>query len=183
MLSKFNAQLRVLVTRFLIAVLALGFCFSFASRTNAANVTVNVDYNNPRQNIEGFGASVTWVANDIDSFSSPKQTQILDLLYKTSQPGAGLSWVRVGSFLCNYNPSPGVFDWNYWGIQSGMRWLQRVNAAYGVNKYVVSSWSPPAWMKDNNSCTNGGHVLPAQLCKSRGTEDPMAKQRESATRF
>src|SRR5205085_3440670 len=56
-------------------------------------------------------------------------------------------------------PSPGVYDWNYWGIQSGMRWLQRVNASYGVNRYMVSSWSPPAWMKDNNSCTNGGHVL------------------------
>jgi glucuronoarabinoxylan endo-1,4-beta-xylanase len=25
---------------------------------------------------------------------------------------------------------------------------------------MVSTWSPPAWMKDNNSCTNGGHVLP-----------------------
>ena len=132
------------------------------SPLKAANVTVNVDYNNPRQTIEGFGAAATWVANDIDAFSPAKQTQILDLLYNTSQPGAGLSWVRVGSFLCNYNPSPGVFDWNYWGIQSGMRWLQRVNAAYGVNRYVISSWSPPAWMKDNNSCTNGGHVLPAQ---------------------
>ncbi len=98
----------------------------------------------------------------VSAVSPAKQMQILDLLYNTSQPTAGLSWVRVGSFLCNYNPSPGVFDWNFWGIQSGMRWLQRVNAAYGVNKYVVSSWSPPAWMKDNNSCTNGGHVLPAQ---------------------
>jgi len=172
--------MRSFVTRFLIVVIAL---LGATSPSKAANVTVNVDYNNPRQTIEGFGASVTWVANDIDAFSPAKQTQILDLLYNTSQPSAGLSWVRVGSFLCNYNPSPGVFDWNFWGIQSGMRWLQRVNAAYGVNKYVVSSWSPPAWMKDNNSCTNGGHVLPAQLCKSRGTEDPMAKQRESATRF
>jgi glucuronoarabinoxylan endo-1,4-beta-xylanase len=162
MRSTFNTQLRVLLTRFLIVILALGICLGLPLRANAANVTVNVDYNNPRQAIEGFGASVTWVANDIDAFSPAKQTQILDLLYKTSQPGAGLSWVRVGSFLCNYNPSPGVFDWNYWGIQSGMRWLQRVNAAYGVNKYMVSSWSPPAWMKDNNSCTNGGHVLPAQ---------------------
>ena len=154
--------MKVFVTRFLIAVMALGFYVGFPSPSKAANVTVNVNYNSPQQTLEGFGASVTWVANDIDSFSPAKQTQILDLLYKTSQPSAGLSWVRVGSFLCNYNPSPGVFDWNFWGIQSGMRWLQRVNTAYGVNKYVVSSWSPPAWMKDNNSCTNGGHVLPAQ---------------------
>jgi glucuronoarabinoxylan endo-1,4-beta-xylanase len=151
--------MRSFITQFLIVVIVV---FGATSPSRAANVTVNVDYNNPRQTIEGFGASATWVANDIDAFSPAKQTQILDLLYNTSQPGAGLSWVRVGSFLCNFNPSPGVFDWNYWGIQSGMRWLQRVNAAYGVNKYVVSSWSPPAWMKDNNSCTNGGHVLPAQ---------------------
>ena len=146
-----------LVSRCLIFILALGFCTTI---TKAANVSVNVDYTSPRQTVEGFGASVTWIANDLDSFSPATQTQILDLLYKTSQPGAGLSWVRVGSFLCNYNPSPGVYDWNYWGIQSGMRWLQRVNAAYGVSRYMVSSWSPPAWMKDNNSCTNGGHVLP-----------------------
>ena len=151
--------MRTIITRYLIVVIVF---LGLPLPSKAANVTVNVDYNNPRQTIEGFGASATWVANDIDSFSPAKQTQILDLLYKTSQPGAGLSWVRVGSFLCNFNPSPGVFDWNYWGIQSGMRWLQRVNASYGVNKYVVSSWSPPAWMKDNNSCTNGGHVLPAQ---------------------
>jgi glucuronoarabinoxylan endo-1,4-beta-xylanase len=135
--------------------MTLVFC---AGTSNAASVTVNVDYTNQRQTVEGFGASVTWVANDLDAFSPAKQSQILELLYDTTKPGAGLSWVRVGSFLCDYNPSPGVFDWNFWGIQSGMRWLQRVNASYGVNKYVVSTWSPPAWMKDNNSCINGGHV-------------------------
>ena len=146
--------------RFVSQLLILAMLGFYTSVAKAANVSVNVDYTNQRQMVEGFGASATWVANDLDSFSPATQTQILDLLYKTSQPGAGLSWVRVGSFLCNYNPSPGVYDWNYWGIQSGMRWLQRVNAAYGVNRYMVSSWSPPAWMKDNNSCTNGGHVLP-----------------------
>lgn len=147
--------MRNFVSRFLIAMLMLSF---YANVSKGANVTVNVDYTNQRQTVEGFGASVTWVANDLDAFSPAKQTQILELLYDTTKPGAGLSWVRVGSFLCDYNPSPGVFDWNFWGIQSGMRWLQRVNTAYGVNKYVVSTWSPPAWMKDNNSCTNGGHV-------------------------
>ena len=141
-------------------IVSLGLLIVAPLSTNAANVSVNINYTNPRQTVEGFGASVTWVANDLDSFSPAKQTQILELLYDASKPGAGLSWVRVGSFLCDYNPSPGVFDWNHWGIQSGMRWLQRVNAAYGVNKYMVSSWSPPGWMKDNNSCTNGGHVLP-----------------------
>jgi glucuronoarabinoxylan endo-1,4-beta-xylanase len=150
---------RRFVSRLLALALALGCCVGTPAPTQAANVTVSVDYNNPKQTVEGFGASVTWVANDLAKFSAAKQTQILDLLYNTSQAGAGLSWVRVGSFLCEYNTSPGVYDWNYWGIQSEMSWLQRVNAAYGVNRYMVSSWSPPAFMKDNNSCTGGGHVL------------------------
>ena len=147
--------MRIFVSRFLIVSITFVL---YAGTSKAANVTVNVDYTNQRQTVEGFGASATWVANDLDAFSPAKQAQILELLYDTSKPGAGLSWVRVGSFLCDYNPAPGVFDWNFWGIQSGMRWLQRVNASYGVNKYVVSTWSPPAWMKDNNSCINGGHV-------------------------
>jgi len=86
---------RTFTTRFLIVVLVLSFYVGFPSPSKAANVTVNVNYNNPQQTLEGFGASVTWVANDIDSFSAAKQTQILDLLYKTSQPGAGLSCRRV----------------------------------------------------------------------------------------
>jgi glucuronoarabinoxylan endo-1,4-beta-xylanase len=160
---RFNGRPRAaqrFVSRCLIVTLALCSYAGAAAPARAANVTVNVDYNSPQQTLEGFGASATWVANDIEKFSAAKQTQILDLLYKTSQPGAALSWVRVGSFLCDFNPAPGVYDWNHWGIQSEMRWLQRVNAGYGVNRYMVSTWSPPAWMKDNNSCTNGGHVLP-----------------------
>jgi glucuronoarabinoxylan endo-1,4-beta-xylanase len=139
-------------------VLTLALCSYAGVPARAANVNANVDYNAPRQAFEGFGASTTWVANDLDKFSAAKQAQILELLYDASKPGAALSWVRVGTFLCDFNPSPGVYDWNHWGIQSQMRWLQRVNAAYGVNRYMVSTWSPPAWMKDNNSCTNGGHV-------------------------
>lgn len=155
-----SAAAKRFVSRCLVLMLALCPYVGAPAPARAANVTANVDYNSPRQTVEGFGASATWVANDIDKFSAAKQTQILDLLYKTSQPGAALSWVRVGSFLCNFNPAPGVYDWNHWGIQSEMRWLQRVNTAYGVNRYMVSTWSPPAWMKDNNSCINGGHVLP-----------------------
>ena len=130
---------RRFVGRCLVLTLALGSYAGAPGHARAANVTVNVNYNSPQQTFEGFGASATWVANDIDKFSPAKQTQMLDLLYDPSKPGAALSWVRVGSFLCDFNPSPGVYDWNHWGIQSGMRWLQRVNASYGVNRYMVST--------------------------------------------
>ena len=58
--------------------ISLGLFLNAAMPSKAANVSVNVDYTSQRQTIEGFGASVTWVANDIDSFSPAKQTQIFD---------------------------------------------------------------------------------------------------------
>ena len=151
---------KCLVSHSLILTIALGFFVGLAGPVKAANVTVNVDYTSPRQTLEGFGASVTWVANDLDSFSAAKQTQILDLLYDTSKPGAGLSWVRVGSFLCNYNPSPGVYDWNYWGIQSGMRWLQRVNDLTGTN--------PPATVTPYRTSASENQVQLSAISVSAG---------------
>ena len=147
------------ISRCLILLLVLGSYLGMPAPSRAANVSVTVNYNSPKQTVEGFGASINWVANDFEQFSAAKQTQILDLLYNTAQAGAGLSWIRVGTFLCDYNPSPGVYNWNHWGIQTEMRWIQRVYTAYGVDRYLVSTWTPPAWMKDNGSCTNGGHVL------------------------
>src|ERR1051325_4787881 len=114
--SRFNGRpsaAKRFVSRSLILLLLLGSYAGAPRPARAANVTVNEDYNAPRQTLEGFGASVTSPADALDKFSAARQTQILDLLYKTSAPGAALSWVRVGSFLCQYNTAPGVYDWNY----------------------------------------------------------------------
>jgi len=37
---------------------------------------------------------------------------------------------------------------------------QAIAAAGGHLRLFVSPWSPPAWMKDNNSVTDGGHLKP-----------------------
>ena len=127
------------------------------SASRAANVTVNVDYTNQRQTVEGFGASATWVANDLDAFSPAKQAQILELLYDTSKPGAGLSWVRVGSFLwttirCGSLRLEllGHSEWHAMAAAS-----ERNIRREQVRRLNLE---PTRWMKDNNSCINGGHV-------------------------
>jgi O-glycosyl hydrolase len=38
-------------------------------RAHAASATVTVDYSKPKQTIAGFGASITWVAGDLNSFA------------------------------------------------------------------------------------------------------------------
>ena len=124
--------------------------------------TVIVDYAKPLQTVDGFGAAITWVANDFANFSAANQTAILDALYNTNVPSAGLSWIRVGTMLCQFNPSPGVYNFNDPLIQTEMSWVNRVSAAYGVTNVMASTWTPPAWMKSNGSCSNGGSMLPAR---------------------
>ncbi len=129
-----------------------------------AQTTVTVNYAQPKQTVAGFGAAITPftccpVASDLNNFSAANQTAILNALYSTSVPSAGLSIIRAGSELCQFNPSPGVYNWNDPLIQSEISWMNRVKSSYGVNQFLVSTWTPPAFMKDNNSCSNGGSVL------------------------
>jgi glucuronoarabinoxylan endo-1,4-beta-xylanase len=145
------------------AVLRIVFCLTVTAgvheRAEAAGSTVTVDYSKPKQTIAGFGASITWLAGDLNNFSPANQTALLNALYSTTLPSAGLSIIRAGSMLCQFNPSPGVYNWNDPLIQSEISWMNRVKSTYGVNQFLVTTWTPPAFMKDNNSCSNGGSVL------------------------
>lgn len=124
-----------------------------------ATATVTVNYNQSQQTVDGFGASITWVAGDLPNFSSANQSAILDTLYATNSAGAGLSIIRAGSMLCNFSPSAGTYNWNDPLIQSEMSWMSRVKSTYGVNQFLVTTWSPPGYIKDNGTCANGGSVL------------------------
>ncbi len=64
--------------------------------------TVTLDYAQPKQTVAGFGAAITPfsccpVASDLNNFSAANQAAILDALYSTSVPSAGLSIIRAGS--------------------------------------------------------------------------------------
>src|SRR5258708_40003013 len=102
-------------------VLRIVFCLIVIAgvhkRAEAASATVTVDYSKPKQTIAGFGASITWLAGDLNNFSPANQTALLDALYSTTLPSAGLSIIRGGSVLCEVNPSAGVYDWTHPLIQ------------------------------------------------------------------
>jgi glucuronoarabinoxylan endo-1,4-beta-xylanase len=124
-----------------------------------ASATVNVNFGQPLQAIQGFGASIPWVAGDLDKFSAADQTTILNALYSTTQPSAALSWVRVHTFMCQFNPSQGTYNFNDPLIQDQVSWANRVRTTYGVSNVWASNWTPPAWMKSGGSCA-GGSLLP-----------------------
>ncbi|HWG20592.1 MAG TPA: glycoside hydrolase family 30 beta sandwich domain-containing protein [Terracidiphilus sp.] len=131
---------------------------AFPIAATAASPTVTVDYSKPLQTIQGFGASITWIAADLPNFTSADQTAILDALYNTNVASAGLSWIRVGTMLCQFNPSSGTYNFNDPLIQGEVNWVKRVNSTYGGHNVFASTWTPPAWMKSNNSCSNGGSL-------------------------
>ncbi len=151
---------RNLVLGLILPVVLVGTAAPDLRAGGRGGATVTVDYGQPRQVIQGFGASITWIANDLGRFAPADQTAILDALYNVNVPSGGLSWVRVGTMLCQFNPSPGTYNFNDPLIQTEMAWLNRVSTAYGVNHVLASTWTPPAWMKSNNSCSGGGYVLP-----------------------
>jgi len=86
---------------------------------------VTVDYSKPKQTIAGFGASITWVAGDINGFAPADQTAILDALYSTTTPSAGLSIIRAGSMHCQFNSSAGTYNRNDPSIQGEISWINR----------------------------------------------------------
>ena len=88
-MKRTNAVLAILSSLFVMG--------SVPQRVLAAGATVTVDYSQPKQTIAGFGASITWLAGDLNSFAPADQTTILNALYSTTTPSAGLSIIRGGS--------------------------------------------------------------------------------------
>jgi glucuronoarabinoxylan endo-1,4-beta-xylanase len=142
--------------------------------TGAASLDVNskstgtLDWSKPAQEIDGFGASAAFhMAGDLMDFPEPQRTEILDILFSQSK-GAGFSIVRNfvgdgGSWGSKTNgpaqsiePQEGV--WNWTGDEDEI-WFMKEAGKRGCTRFVSTVWSPPAWMKTNNSVI-GGHLRP-----------------------
>src|SRR5579859_346187 len=121
------------------------------------------------QTITGFGASEGFgqAATVMDASSSVQQ-QALNHLYGSS--GAGLTILRneisadSGSTIEPNAPSSPSSPPSYLPLSSinqdqGQLWFaQAIKADYGVTNVFADAWSAPAFMKTNNSTSNGGAV-------------------------
>lgn len=121
------------------------------SAANTVHTVVN--WGQLQQRIAGFGGSGAFGQAGNLMFLKPQtQTQILNLLFSTKD-GAGLSIVRSlindGVDGQTIEPSPGV--WNYAITPDDQIWLMQKAMSYGVTTFMSTPWSPPAWMKANDS--------------------------------
>jgi glucuronoarabinoxylan endo-1,4-beta-xylanase len=123
-----------------------------------------IDWSKTGQEIDGFGASGAFqVAKTLMNFPEPGRSEILDILFSPTK-GAGLSIVRnivgdgaaVGGGSPTFEPQEGVYRWT--GDEDQI-WLMQEAGKRGATRYMSTVWSPPAWMKTNNSPV-GGRLRP-----------------------
>src|SRR5690554_4277904 len=127
----------------------------------------NVDWHIEKQVIEGFGASGAFrQAENLMTYPEKERNLILDLLISQDK-GIGLSIVRniigdggnwgtpIDGPIPSIQPQEGV--WN-WSGDEGQIWLMNEAKKRGCDRFVSTAWSPPAWMKTNNSVIRGGEL-------------------------
>lgn len=118
---------------------------------------VAIDWNNINQNIDGYGAAIPYIASQFVNF--PQKDNVMDLLFNPNV-GIGLSILRNSILEQSWGTiEPSQGKWNFTG-DSAQVWVQQQAQARGVNKIMATVWSPPAWMKTNNSISNGGYLKP-----------------------
>lgn len=131
--------------------------------------TIEIQMAQPRQTIDGFGASGSFrQAENLKGMTATEVTKILDLLFSPTT-GVGISIVRnmvgdgsmsewgnnIDGPIESIEPTKGT--WNY-SAADGQIWFMQEAKKRGVNIFVSTVWSPPKWMKSNNSCINGGNL-------------------------
>lgn len=128
-----------------------------AHRTPSSGILVTLDPSIRHQTMDGIGGALTWYSSRMLSLSSARRAQVEALIFDD----LGLDIIRLKNwyFPADYpaNKSPG-------NIPASVRTNHNNNKIfYDMAKkngrdisVLLSSWSPPAQLKTNNSLQNGG---------------------------
>jgi O-glycosyl hydrolase len=150
--------------------LALAAALVLALWTAPRSAAVTLDPNTRFQTIEGLGVAVPqWL------YGPNNTTQIANLMVND----LGASMLRVYP-EDDFEPSQGTFRPTATNTAAQFAVVQKAVAA-GMPHVILSVFSPPAWMKDNNSLINGGHLLPTMYTAYAQYYSEYVKAMNSAT--
>lgn len=119
----------------------------------------------------GIGGALTDASAEIFAkLPKERQQELLTALYDPNK-GIGYTLARTNIQSCDF--SSGTYSYvgdndpqlKTFSVSHDEQYRiplikQAIAAAGGHLRLFVSPWSPPAWMKDNNSVTGGGHLKP-----------------------
>ena len=136
--------------------------------------SIAIDESTTYQSVDGFGFSLTGgSAEVINQLNSTKKQALLQELFGSSENAIAISYLRISigasdlnSTVFSYNDLPiGQTDMNLeqFSLAPDMTHLipllKEILLINPTIKIMGSPWSPPVWMKDNNS-TVGGSLQP-----------------------
>ncbi|MGQ4732122.1 RICIN domain-containing protein [Streptomyces sp. Ju416(a)] len=129
-------------------------------------IDIRIDANSKGQKFTGAGASVTGAsAHLLQELPQAQRTTVLKSLFSTEGDGIGLNYLRqpLGSTDFDEDTDPYTYE-DTRGAFSIDRdrsqiipVLKQATAVNPAIRFMGSPWSPPAWMKTNNSL-NGGSL-------------------------
>ena len=133
------------------------------------NVCIFVDPTHQFQTMVGFGGAVTDAA--AETFARLPQQKKAEIIraYYDSVNGLGYNIVRTNMNSCDFSSDSYTYvkdndqSLSTFNIDHDKKYriplLQLAKKAIGKDfTFFISPWSPPAWMKDNNSLIHGGHL-------------------------
>lgn len=128
---------------------------------------VVVDTTQHFQRFRGFGGAFTESAQLVcSSLSEQKQQELIDAYF--SEDGLRYKLARIPMHTTDFAKTPRTYvqdgdesldtfnmDWD----EARFEFFRRCNQRAGGLFVMVATWSPPAWMKDNNEAQHGGKLL------------------------
>lgn len=140
--------------------------------TDSYNNYPNIEVNDSQtfQTVDGFGFSLTGgSAQVINSLSASKKQELLQELFGSNNNSIAISYLRISigasdldATVFSYNDLPvGQTDINLTQFSLApdkinlIPLLKEILAINPAIKIMGSPWSPPVWMKDNNSSIGG----------------------------
>ncbi|MDP2453868.1 glycoside hydrolase family 30 beta sandwich domain-containing protein [Kaistella sp. SH11-4b] len=145
---------------------------NFTSVANQFQLIV-IDDSQKFQTVDGFGYTLTGGSVEvINQLSAPKRKELLEELFGNSANSISVSYLRLSvgasdldSEVFSYNDLPkGQTDVNLtkFSLARDAQLISILKEILAINpsiKIIAAPWSPPVWMKDNES-TIGGSLKP-----------------------
>ncbi|MDF2432649.1 MAG: glucosylceramidase [Mucilaginibacter sp.] len=143
----------------------IGLLFSAATNSNT---TINVDTTTQYQSIDGFGFALTGgSATLINGLPAAQQDALLKELFATDSTNIGISYLRISIGASDMSAGDFTYDdvsgtdvnLQNFSISKEMTdlipVLKKIIAINPSIKILGSPWTAPAWMKTNNSFSQG----------------------------
>ncbi len=141
-------------------------------KVNMSDFTLNINKEKKFQKVLGFGGAFTEAAAlTFSKLSKVNQKRIIKAYFDQSE-GLRYNLGRVAIHSCDFALENYTYvdkndlDLSTFSIERDFKWvipmIKEAEKVRGTDIALLASpWSPPAWMKSNNSMNHGGELLPA----------------------